>query len=109
MDEHSSLLRSVLSCVFCSVALVLCVFSAYLSYRFHMIDKRFKNRSKNACILITLNFILYISVEVSNEHLLNTATSVSDFFTDACSLIIYMFFLHSLLGILEVHRRQRWQ
>lgn len=108
MDGQSNSFGSVLSGVFGTAALVLAIFSSYLTYRFHLIDKRFKNRSKNACLLVTLNLALYVVVEFSGHHL-NGVTSISDFLTDACSLIIYMFFLHSLLGILEVHRRQRWQ
>ena len=108
MEEHKLSFGSVLTGIFGTAALVLGVFSTYLAYRFHLIDKRFKNRSKNACLLITLNIALYVFVEFAGQDL-NVVTSVSGFLTDATSLIIYMFFLHSLLGILEVHRRQRWQ
>ena len=44
------------SIVLGAFSVFLSVFSFYLCYRFHKIDKRWKNRSKIACLLIFITF-----------------------------------------------------
>ena len=89
------------------MAILLAAAGGYLVHRFHKIDKRWGNKYKIACSLIcgdlfsTLGSKVYIFQQLLGHNVI-LVTSLTGFFNRTTLLMSYMFFLSSLLDILEM-------
>lgn len=95
------------SLFFFILALVLLAAGFYLVYRFHKIDKRWGNKYKIACGIICIDLLgsfrsrVYVVQQLAG-HNVTVITSVMGFVNRATLVMSYMFFLNSLLDILEM-------
>lgn len=76
-------------------------------YRFHKVDKRWGNKYKIACSVICADLLSRLSSPVYlfqqlAGHNVNMVTSIMGFVNRATLIMSYMFFLNSLLDILEM-------
>ena len=97
------------------LGIIMFFFSMFLVYRFHMIDKRCKNRSKIACLLIALSFLgkaispaFILQESLGETYVVNSSfRMVTDILCDISVLFSSICFVWSLMGILETSSKRQ--